>query len=251
LDPNATNGPYDGAATGTVAPYEWDEGSEGTRSLCQDGYPEPVRAVFLDRDGVITELVPDPADGRRESPIRADDVGLAPRAVDSLRALQSAGLLLIVVSNQPAAAKGKATLEDLEAVHERVRALLARAGVEPDGWRYCHHHPDGIVPELTGDCPCRKPRPGMLLDAARERSIELSESWMVGDSDADIVAGQAAGCRTVLVEHPASGHRRSRSVRPDHHARDFYAAARLILDEAQGPSTQRHHTTHAASLPER
>lgn len=190
-----------------------------------------MRAVFLDRDGVITEPVPDPVDGRPESPSRADDVELAPRAVDGLRVLRSAGLLLIVVSNQPAAAKGKASLEDLEAVHERVRALLARAGVELDGWRYCHHHPDGVVPELTADCPCRKPRPGMLLDAARERSIELPESWMVGDSDADIGAGRAAGCRTVLVEHPGSGHRRSAAVRPDHYARDLCAAATLVLDE--------------------
>ena len=195
-----------------------------------------MRAVFLDRDGVINELVPDPVDGRPESPIRADDVELAPRAVDGLRVLRSAGLLLIVVSNQPAAAKGKATLEDLEAVHDRVRALLARAGVELDGWRYCHHHPDGIVPELTGDCPCRKPRPGMLLDAARERSIDLPKSWMVGDSDADIDAGRAAGCRTVLVGHRASGHRRSGSVRPDHHAHNLFAAATLVLDQGQARS---------------
>jgi D-glycero-D-manno-heptose 1,7-bisphosphate phosphatase len=197
--------------------------------------------VFLDRDGVINELATDPVDGRPESPIRAADVELVPQAVDSLRALQSAGLLLIVVSNQPAAAKGKATLEDLEAVHERVRALLARAGVEPDGWRYCYHHPDGIAPELTGDCPCRKPRPGMLLDAARERSIELTESWMVGDSDTDIGAGRAAGCRTVLVEHPASDHRRSPSVRPDHHVGDLAAAARLILDQGHARSTAPSH----------
>jgi len=193
--------------------------------------------VFLDRDGVLNELVPDPVDGRPESPVRADDVELAAQAVDGLRALQSAGLLLIVVSNQPAAAKGKATLEELNAVHERVRLLVAQAGVELDDWRYCHHHPDGIVPELTGDCPCRKPRPGMLIDAAREHSIELPGSWMVGDSDADIVAGKAAGCRTVLVEHPASGHRRSGSVRPDHRAQNLCAAARVVLDEGRARST--------------
>jgi D-glycero-D-manno-heptose 1,7-bisphosphate phosphatase len=199
--------------------------------------------VFLDRDGVINELVPDPVDGRPESPIRAADVVLATGAADGLRALQSAALGLFIVSNQPAVAKGKATLKDLEAVHQRVRVLLARAGVEPDGWRYCHHHPDGVVPGLRGDCPCRKPRPGMLLDAARECSIELAESWMVGDSDADIVAGRAAGCRTILVAHPDSDHRRSGSVRPDHRAPSLSGAATLVLDQAQDrptPAPSRH-----------
>ena len=119
------------------------------------------------------------------------------------------------VSNQPAAAKGKVPLEQLLAVHERVLALLREQGVHLDASRLCLHHPEGVVAELTGPCDCRKPAPGMLLDAAEELDLDLASSWMVGDTDADIAAGTAAGCRTVLIEHPGSAHKRLRAVNPD------------------------------------
>ena len=98
-------------------------------------------------------------------------------------------------------------------MHERVAELLRTAGVELDGVYYCHHHPD-----FTGPCDCRKPAPGMLLDAAA-RSIWISRaSWMVGDADCDVTAAHAAGARAVLVEHPRTAHRRRGAVEPEHTA---------------------------------
>jgi D-glycero-D-manno-heptose 1,7-bisphosphate phosphatase len=186
-------------------------------------------AVFLDRDGVINEPAFDPVDGHAESPHRPHDVALAEGVVEGLRALRAAGFLLVVASNQPSAAKGKVTLADLRAVHERVVALLGADGVVVDDWRYCFHHPDGVVPELTGACACRKPAPGMLLDAAAEHDIDLRTSWMIGDSDTDVEAGRVAGARTILVEHGASAHRRKSDVRADPRARNLSEAAAFVL----------------------
>src|SRR4051794_528856 len=120
------------------------------------------RAVFLDRDGVINELTADPRHGgRMESPLRPEDVVLAEGAAEAMAALHAAGYRLLVVSNQPAMAKGMIDRQTHEAVHQRVVELLAAAGVWADDWRYCLHHPD-----VTGPCDCRKPAPGMLLELA-------------------------------------------------------------------------------------
>jgi D-glycero-D-manno-heptose 1,7-bisphosphate phosphatase len=186
-------------------------------------------AAFLDRDGVINDPALDPVDGRYESPHDPADVVLAAGAVEGLRALRDAGLLLVVVSNQPSAAKGKVTLADLRAVHDRVVALLAAEGLTIDDWRYCFHHPDGVVADLSGPCDCRKPAPGMLLDAARAHGVDLAASWTIGDSDADVGAGRAAGTRTILVEHPRSTHRRTTDARPDARVRNLSQAAALLL----------------------
>ena len=189
-----------------------------------------TRAVFLDRDGVLNEPVPDPVDGRPESPWRASDVALCVGAAAAVKALVEAGFEPVVVSNQPAAAKGKTTVEDLHAVNARVRELLAADGADIRTWKICLHHPEATVPELAGGCDCRKPAPGMLLEAASELGISLSGSWIAGDSDADIGAGRAAGCRTVLVEHPLTAHRRSAGVKADATAIDLQGAAAIILD---------------------
>jgi histidinol-phosphate phosphatase family protein len=185
-------------------------------------------AVFLDRDGILDEPVADPVDGRPESPLRAADVRLVDGAAEGCRRLTDAGFLLVVVSNQPGAAKGKATMDDLWAVHARVAALLEDEGVEIDDWRYCFHHPDAVAEELRGPCDCRKPAPGMLLAAAAAHAIDLPASWMVGDRDSDVEAGARAGCRTVLVEHPGSAHRRSGDTGADVLAHSLRGASRLI-----------------------
>jgi D-glycero-D-manno-heptose 1,7-bisphosphate phosphatase len=185
-------------------------------------------AVFLDRDGLINELVEDPITGLPESPSRPQDVRLAPDAVEALRTLRRLGAPLIVISNQPNAAKGKNTLEELVAVHEAVVRLLEEAGLAIDDYRYCYHHPDGTDPELGRACPCRKPEPGLILDAAADLDLDLARSWMVGDSDVDIEAGRRAGCRTILVEVPGSAHRRKGNVKPDYRLRTFQEAADII-----------------------
>jgi D-glycero-D-manno-heptose 1,7-bisphosphate phosphatase len=186
------------------------------------------RAVFLDRDGVVNELVWDERAGAYESPYRPQDVALVPGAVEGLETLRGLGFALVVASNQPAAAKGNASLADLEAVHARVEELLAKSGIRLDAYRYCHHHPDGTDPRLGRACECRKPAPGLILDAAAELGIDLPSSWVVGDADRDVEAGKRAGCRTILVENPASKHRRAGRVQADGVAPDLAVAAAMI-----------------------
>lgn len=190
-------------------------------------------AVFVDRDGVINELVPDPVSGRPESPLRPDDVRLLPGATAALGRLGQAGWRLIGVSNQPAAAKGLVSVQDLEAVQDRVLELLGGQGVRFDAFKVCLHHPEGVVPGLAGECGCRKPAPGMLLTAAEELGVDPADGWMVGDTDADVAAGRAAGCRTVLVEHPGSAHKRAGYARADANVPDLPAAVAVILGHGE------------------
>ena len=187
------------------------------------------RAVFLDRDGVIDALVPDPQTGLPESPLRVEDVALLPGVAPAMHSLAAAGFLLVGVSNQPAAAKGTVALADLVEVHERVLALLADEDAAFDDFRICWHHPDGVDPDLAGICDCRKPAPGMLLDAAREYEIDLAASWMLGDSDSDVIAGAAAGTRTVLVAYPPGAHKRAGAGEPTLVAADLPAAVDAVL----------------------
>lgn len=159
----------------------------------------------------------------------ADDVSLTAGAADALRRLKAADWLLVGVSNQPAAAKGTVTLEELEAVQERVLELLAAEGVYFDAFRICWHHPDGVVPELSGHCACRKPAPGMLLGAADELDIDLGSSWMIGDTDVDVLAGAAAGCHTVQVLHRGSAHKRGADARAEVVAPSLSSAIDAVL----------------------
>jgi histidinol-phosphate phosphatase family protein len=190
-----------------------------------------VPAAFLDRDGVINEGVPDPDTGMLESPLRVEDVRLLPGAVPALRALASAGYALVCVTNQPAAAKGKISLGELRAIHERALELLEREGIHLDASRLCPHHPDGVVDELSGPCSCRKPAPGMLLDAALALELDVSRSWMLGDTDSDVLAGAAAGCRTALIEYPGSAHKRADSATPTVYAGDLADGVAQLLAE--------------------
>lgn len=191
-------------------------------------------AVFLDRDGVINEPVPHPQSGLLESPHHARDVALTPGCIEAMGILRELGATLVVVSNQPSAAKGTATIAQLDEVHAEILARLTDAGVAPDEWRYCRHHPEAVDSALRL-CDCRKPAPGMILAAARDRGIDLAASWMVGDGDADVGAGRAAGCRTVLVEHPGSAHRRG-AITPDLTVSTLLDAARLIAGHRGTPA---------------
>ena len=111
--------------------------------------------------------------------------------------------LAIVVTNQPVIARGDITFEELAAIHNKMETLLGKEGAYLDDIYYCPHHPhkgyEGERPELKIDCECRKPKPGMLLKAAKDYNIDLSQSWMIGDGENDIKAGINAGCRTALI----------------------------------------------------
>jgi D-glycero-D-manno-heptose 1,7-bisphosphate phosphatase len=148
-------------------------------------------AVFLDRDGTIIRE----ADYLR----RPEQVRLLPHVADALRRLQDAGFALVLVTNQSGIARGLLTEADLAGVHDLLRARLARRGVHLDAIYYCPHHPEATNLRYRRACTCRKPAPGMLLQAAEHLDLDLTRSFAVGDSERDLVAGRAAGCRSVLV----------------------------------------------------
>jgi D-glycero-D-manno-heptose 1,7-bisphosphate phosphatase len=185
-------------------------------------------AVFLDRDGVLNELVHYPDFGEWESPRAPEALRVNDGVAEALAQLSAAGWRLFLVSNQPSYAKGKTTLEDLKAVHAELETRLAAHGVRLDGAFYCYHHPQGIVAGYSGACDCRKPRPGSLLKAADAHGVELSASWMVGDQDSDVECGAAAGCRTILLPNERSAAKCGKS-RPDAIAPDLRHAVQIIL----------------------
>jgi D-glycero-D-manno-heptose 1,7-bisphosphate phosphatase len=184
-------------------------------------------AVFVDRDGVLNELVRDPRTGQPESPLRVSDVRLLPHAGRSLVRLREAGWRIACVTNQPAAAKAVVTEARLDAVHARVVGLLASEGGVIDVSRVCRHHPEAIVSRLRAVCACRKPAPGMLLSIADELSLDLSRCWLVGDTDTDVEAARAAGVRPLLLANPKSAHKRSGLLAT---LPDLEAAVEVILE---------------------
>jgi D-glycero-D-manno-heptose 1,7-bisphosphate phosphatase len=157
------------------------------------------KAVFLDRDGVINELVYHIEQEVIDSPFTPDQLKLMPGVVESIRLLHQAGYLAVLVSNQPGVAKGHMTIDTFNNIQRRLQDELAAAGARLDAEFYCLHHPHAILENYRVNCTCRKPAPGLILEAARDMGIDLSRSWMIGDNLSDIKAGQSAGCRTVLL----------------------------------------------------
>jgi D,D-heptose 1,7-bisphosphate phosphatase len=158
-----------------------------------------VKAVFLDRDGVINELIYNHEHGIIDSPYNAAQFRLLPGVGEAIKIIQGKGYKAVLVSNQPGMAKGFMSQETFEEIGQKMRAELATAGVNLDGEYYCLHHPEAGVERFRMDCECRKPKPGLLLQAARDMDIDLSQSWMIGDGLTDVQAGKQAGCRTILL----------------------------------------------------
>ena len=165
----------------------------GTVSKKNLSYPQ--KAIFLDRDGTINKCV-----GFLHSP---DELVLKDDAADAIRKINESGYLVIVVTNQPVIARGEVTVQELQNIHNKMETELGKAGAYIDGLYYCPHHPhkgyEGEVPELKIECDCRKPKPGMLIQASRDFNIDLNVSWMVGDREIDVEAGKNAGCKTALI----------------------------------------------------
>ena len=186
--------------------------------------------MLLDRDGVINQPVLDATTGQYESPYTAADVVLVPGIVEVIRRLQDEGIALAVVSNQPAAAKGTHTLDELLSVDEAIKALLEHENVTLPIWHYCFHHPDGTDTTLAYTCDCRKPASGLLRAALDDLGIPATKNvWMIGDSDADIGAGNAIGVTTLLYAHPLTGHRRG-MLKPSFQAASVEAIDSILID---------------------
>jgi D-glycero-D-manno-heptose 1,7-bisphosphate phosphatase len=173
-----------------------------------------VRAVFLDRDGVINANME--RGGKPVAPTRLSDFRILPRVEDATRRLKEAGFLLIVATNQPDVATGLTSAATVEAMHAEVRRLLPI-----DDIMVCFHTDSDL-------CTCRKPKPGMLLQAAQKHAIEFAASYMVGDRWRDMQAGRAVGCRTILIDY---GYPQEQSAESDNVVLSLFEATELILDE--------------------
>lgn len=155
------------------------------------------KAIFLDRDGVINKHV-----GFLR---HIEDFELIEGVSDAIRQINKSGYLAIVVTNQPVIARGEVTWDELHEIHRKMETLLGKDGAYMDGLYICPHHPDkgfeGERPEYKFECECRKPKPGLLLQAAQDFNIDLSQSYMIGDSTSDIEAGKNAGCKdSILID---------------------------------------------------
>lgn len=150
----------------------------------------------MDRDGTINKYV-----GFLRKP---QELELTEDAAEAIKLINKSGYLAVVVTNQPVIARGEVTWDGLEEIHNKMETLLGKEGAYIDGLYFCPHHPhkgyEGEIPELKFDCDCRKPKPGLLLKAAKELNIKFESSYMIGDSDSDVQAGEAAGCKTVKIE---------------------------------------------------
>lgn len=179
------------------------------------------KAIFLDRDGTINKYVGFLRDIR--------EFELLPGAAEAIRRINTSDYLAIVVTNQPVIARGEVTEEELDEIHNKMETLLGKEGAYVDAVYYCPHHPDkgyeGEIAELKVECDCRKPKPGMLLKAADEFHIDLSRSWMIGDSGNDMRAGRAAGCNVILLGQSNDG---------EACAKDLQEAVLKILSRNEG-----------------
>ncbi len=194
------------------------------------------KAVFLDRDNTLIE---DP--GYLNDP---GAVKLLPGVERAIKSLAQAGYRVVVVTNQSGIARGLITEEQLEKIHGEVRRQLAQHDTHVDAIYYCPYHPEGTVEGYARESDLRKPKPGMLLKAAKELDLDLAGSWMVGDSARDIEAGQRAGCRTVRVRarpthHTAPGEEDDEDVQADATVRNLVDAARVILRSPQQQAAAR------------
>ena len=170
------------------------------------------RAVFLDRDGVINANLE--RNGRPVAPTTLAEFQFLPGVVENVRRLKERGYLIVVITNQPDVADGLTARSTVDAMHDLIRSRLV-----VDDIRACFHN------DLAG-CSCRKPKPGMILDAAAEHGIDLARSYVVGDRWRDIVAGRAAGCVTFFVDY---GYKQDGPNLPDRVVKSLHDAAALIL----------------------
>ena len=183
------------------------------------------KAVFIDKDGTLIRDVPYNVDPQK--------IVLEDGAVEALASLYQHDYMIIIVSNQSGIARGYFSPEQFEASKKALLLLLAEQGIYIDDFYYCPHHPEGNIEEYSVECLCRKPRPGMLLQAIDEHNIDVARSWMIGDILNDVEAGHKAGCRSILIDNGNETEWILNDTRtPDYTAKNLVDAARYILETA-------------------
>jgi D-glycero-D-manno-heptose 1,7-bisphosphate phosphatase len=203
-------------------------------------------AIFLDRDGTLireAEYLKDP-----------DGVELLSETVAGLRALRSAGYMLVVTSNQSGVARGYFDEDTVRQVNGRLRELLAAQDADVDAVYYCPHYPKGTVTAYARECDCRKPAPGMILAAAKDLNLDLTLSWVVGDKDADVIFGKNLGLKTVLVLTGYGAQTQAQGFKPgtepDIVSPDLAMAAQAIIRFSQSPEMPKRWGLKRKPLPE-
>ena len=185
------------------------------------------RALFLDRDGTMNVS--------KGFISNADDLELIPGTIEAIKAINKSGALAIVITNQPVIARGECSFEELHNIHNKLKTLLGEKGAFVDDIFYCPHHPDkgfeGEVPELKFDCECRKPKTGMIDEAVDKYNIDLSKSYMVGDSTMDLELARNAGVKSVLVDTGFAGNDGKYDRSCDIEAKDLLDAVEKIIKD--------------------
>ena len=199
------------------------------------------KAVFLDRDGTVNKIVSFPELGLLDSPLNPRQFCLLPDVAEAIRIFNGLGLKVIIASNQPGIAKKKMSHEIFEKIRLKMRKELEKKKAHIDAEYYCFHHPSALDPEYKLDCRCRKPEPGLLLKAAVDLGLDLSECYIIGDSLIDIKAGRAAGCRTCLIGIPKCDLCKfmdEEKVKPDIIVANLLQASKLIEKEIREQGSQ-------------
>ena len=195
------------------------------------------KAVFLDRDGVINEVIYHKEMGIIDSPFTVEQFKLLPKVAEVINIFHDLGFRVIVVSNQPGMAKDHFSIDVFEKIREKMNIELKKDDAEVDAEYYCFHHPYATVKKYKKICNCRKPKPGMLQKAAEEHNIDLSKSWMIGDGIIDIAAGQTAGCKTILIGRMKCDLCKimeDENVKPDYIKPNLYKASLIIKNKERG-----------------
>ena len=186
------------------------------------------KAIFLDRDGVINPLVYNIETSKYESPHFPEDFSVYTHVLKSLKLIKEHGYKTIIISNQPSYAKGKTSLENIKAIEKLFRDYSIENGGLIDEFYYCYHHPNGIVPEYSISCECRKPKTLFLETAIKKLDLDKANCFFVGDQDTDVKCGKAMGLKTVKINNKNSINK-SGNETPNWFAADLYEAVMLII----------------------
>lgn len=157
------------------------------------------KAVFYDRDGIIVKMLYNPELGTIDTVSQPSQISFIPGIYDLLKHTSSLGYKNIIISNQPAVGREKISEKGFEEVRNEMLKKLKEQDAIIDDDYYCFHHSHASILKYKKICDCRKPKPGLILEAAKKHKIDLSKSWMIGDSVNDVRAGHSAGCKTILI----------------------------------------------------
>jgi D,D-heptose 1,7-bisphosphate phosphatase len=215
---------------GTPSRYDWVCAQYEAGIIQRSSFATPQRAVFLDRDGTLVKEM------SAQGLSRIEDLELLADVPEAIHELNHAGLRAVLITNQPVIAKGFCTEGELQQIHNKLETLLGREHAFLDRIYFCPHHPEKGFPgeraELKINCDCRKPRPGMILQAQRELNIDLAQSWLIGDTTTDVQTARNAGVRSILVRTGHGGADGKHDAQPDAVCKDVLEAVRLVIEQS-------------------